>query len=346
MMSRQRSYDPCVDVVIRTDLLPAGQRLSYLRQRCLSLPEPVEITSTEAAVPGSLTRFREAGPASIGSLHTHGPVDWTIRRGPVLIRRGDPESFRLLLNVDGVTGMDQHGRQTQLDPVQMALYDTSTPLTGWRRTPSAPGTLLMMMFPYASLGHPPRRVRALIGTPVAGRRGYGALVAQTLVRLERDADQFSAEQLAAGSRAVLELLRALLGSLQDGGEPPRGDRAALMTQIEAYVNQRLGDRLTPAGIAAAHHISVRTLHRLFAERGRAVGQWIHDLRLDRCRRELAAAGGPPRTIQMLAQRWGFADGPHLSRSFRAAYGLSPHEFRELMRQTGPSVHGGDTAVHH
>ncbi|MCG5220618.1 helix-turn-helix domain-containing protein [Streptosporangium soli] len=48
-----------------------------------------------------------------------------------------------------------------------------------------------------------------------------------------------------------------------------------MAQIHAFILQNLGDaHLTPDAIAAAHHISVRYLHKLFHQEG------AHRRRLD------------------------------------------------------------------
>ena len=34
-----------------------------------------------------------------------------------------------------------------------------------------------------------------------------------------------------------------------------------------------------------------------------------------------------RTITEIAMKWGFSDAAHFSRSFKAAFGISPHAFR-------------------
>ncbi|MFG2307054.1 AraC family transcriptional regulator [Actinacidiphila glaucinigra] len=46
------------------------------------------------------------------------------------------------------------------------------------------------------------------------------------------------------------------------------------------------------------------------------------------------------TIEAIAHRWGFASAPHFSRVFKAAYGVSPREWRhrshELPGEAAPA----------
>ncbi len=55
---------------------------------------------------------------------------------------------------------------------------------------------------------------------------------------------------------------------------PRSTTAGeLVAGVRAHIDDRLADpELSPASIAAAHHISVRYLHRLFAQEGTTVAR--------------------------------------------------------------------------
>ncbi|MEO3829549.1 helix-turn-helix domain-containing protein [Actinomadura sp. B10D3] len=104
--------------------------------------------------------------------------------------------------------------------------------------------------------------------------------------------------------------------------------SSLVAQIHAFVQTNLGDRnLTPASIAAAHHISLRYLHKLFQQEGHTVAAWIRERRLERCRRDLADPRLAARPIHAIAARWGFTSAAHFSQAFRSSYGLSPRQFR-------------------
>ncbi|RCG15223.1 helix-turn-helix domain-containing protein [Streptomyces diacarni] len=105
-------------------------------------------------------------------------------------------------------------------------------------------------------------------------------------------------------------------------------RRALFVQIQSFVWQHLGDPgLCPDAIAAAHHISTRSLHRLFQSRGCTVSAWVRRQRLGRARRDLADPRLAGRTIQSIAATWGFPRPADFTRAFRAAYGVPPQDFR-------------------
>jgi len=104
----------------------------------------------------------------------------------------------------------------------------------------------------------------------------------------------------------------------------------LLDRIRVFIMQRLSDRgLTPRAIAAAHHISVRTLYRHFrVDGGASVAAWVRDRRLERCRRDLLDPRQRTRSVRAIALRWGFRNHAHFSRAFRAAYGTSPQRCRK------------------
>jgi AraC-like DNA-binding protein len=77
-----------------------------------------------------------------------------------------------------------------------------------------------------------------------------------------------------------------------------------------------------SSIAAAHGISIRTLHLVFAGSGMTVSHRIRDRRLRVCSRELARAGNH-QTVTDVAFRCGFNDTAHFSRTFEQAFGVMP-----------------------
>jgi AraC-like DNA-binding protein len=117
---------------------------------------------------------------------------------------------------------------------------------------------------------------------------------------------------------VIELISVALEA-QLGDARPAPDEA-LRDRILGHIEARLSDRdLAPAKIAAAHHISVRRLHKLFNDQPLTVAALIRQRRLERCRADLARSD---RTVAAVAARWGFADPAHFSRLFKATYGYN------------------------
>ena len=125
-------------------------------------------------------------------------------------------------------------------------------------------------------------------------------------------------------RACLDLLKAALAERE---LPQRPD--AVRLQIEAYIRAHIADTdLSHGTVAAAHHMSERTLHRLFDESGQTVTELIRSYRLDGILGDLQSPASAGDAISRIATRWGIHDKPHLTRSFRARYGMSPSEARQ------------------
>jgi AraC-like DNA-binding protein len=126
------------------------------------------------------------------------------------------------------------------------------------------------------------------------------------------------------------------GAVQDGavqdGAVQDARRGGLMGRIHAFIDAHLGDpALTPATVAAAHHISLRYLHKLFEPEPQGVAGMIRQRRLERCRHDLLDPAQADRPVAGIAARWGFSSAAHFSRVFRDAYGLPPAEFRRVCR---------------
>ena len=104
---------------------------------------------------------------------------------------------------------------------------------------------------------------------------------------------------------------------------------AVLERVLAAIDDRLGDPdLNPRTIADQHRVSVRYLHLLFQRQGTTVNGWIRSRRLEAARRDLAPCGARRRSVSAVAARWGFLSASHFSRTFRAAYGMSPTQWRD------------------
>lgn len=102
----------------------------------------------------------------------------------------------------------------------------------------------------------------------------------------------------------------------------------LLLRIHAFIRRHLADPdLSPEVIAAAHNISLRSLHRLFRAQNTTVGGWVRAQRLDRCRRDLTDPALRDQPIRDIAARWALTEAAHFTRAFHAAYGINPKDYR-------------------
>lgn len=288
--------------------------------------------------------FAKEVPPSISQVATTmvGPVRLTqVREGPSSafrtlrnIRQSDPEIYQLVLQVQGETVAEQDGRSAVLRSGDFAVSDSSRPFACVHTT----CRLVCANFPRALVPLRQNEVARLTGIRFGGDRGSSALVSALLGQLPSAlADRASGDSCNGdgGERgrlgtAVVDLVTVALAERLDRGAavPPDSTQRVLLLRIQAYITARLGDpSLSPTTIAAAHHISSRYLHRLFELTGTSAASWIRARRLERCRRDLLDPTLSPRPAYAIGARWGLTNPAHFNRTFRAAYGVPPGEYR-------------------
>jgi AraC-like DNA-binding protein len=305
------------------------ERFECFRELARTLPEPVEVHSCEGAEFSVEHRYHSLGGVGVTDVRTAGRAWMSVRRGPRLVRQSDPECYCLLISTQGYTGVSQDGRDGVLGPGDMGLYDTSRPHHGWR-TADGPARLLMVTLPHPLVPVHPDTLKHRTAVRMPGTEGIAALIRTMAGEL---ADGVATCGPPDGTRLAVvaaDLVGVLLAHTLDASGSVAVDarQRTLMVRIQAFIDQRLADRqLSPGQIAAAHHIGVRTLHRLFHDHGHTVAGWIRQRRLDRCRRDLADPRFADWYIDTIARRWAFADGAHLSNAFKSAYGITPAQWR-------------------
>lgn len=124
------------------------------------------------------------------------------------------------------------------------------------------------------------------------------------------------------------LSRAAERREEAGGRPSSPAAMVRWPALCTFIETRLREpSLCPDDVARGNGISTRHLHRLFRQAGTSFGTFVRDLRLARCRADLADPRCAALSVTAIAFRWGFSDSAHFSRSFKAAYGVTARAFR-------------------
>jgi AraC-like DNA-binding protein len=250
----------------------------------------------------------------------------TVSRQAAEIAASDPGHIKLGLQLSGYSVISQDGRDAALAPGDFALYDTTRPYT---LDFDASFRMFVVMFPVTSLRIDHDRSRAITASRFSGRRGLAAITSRFLAAMSEQLDGAALSGSIELSDAVFDLLAATLAERTEwtGVSDDKAQRRALAATVEAYIEAHLGDpSLTVAEVAAAHHVSVRYLQKLFEEREQTVSGLIRQRRLERSRRDL---GDPRQQIATVGARWGFADAAAYARAFRHEFGVSPSEYRAV-----------------
>lgn len=185
---------------------------------------------------------------------------------------------------------------------------------------------MSLLVPEAQLLRRMPRVRDLVGRPMDGRQGAGALFIDHFRSLMQRLGELPAASRPGLLDITLDMLTLCLGE-QPALPAPRVRRVQL-EQLRRHIETRLTDpSLGVASLARAFGMTERNLHKLFEETGTTVSAHIRARRLAMCRRDLESATLAQRQIGEIAGHWGFANASHFGKAFRAAYGLSPTQLR-------------------
>jgi AraC-like DNA-binding protein len=241
-------------------------------------------------------------------------------------RPNGPNRLVAAVLLGGGARLEQDGHDTSAGPGELLLYTGSRPFE------------LAVLGPYRYFllgfdGLPADLAQAALRRFTTDRQISQAPAARVFAAtLAEFADQAPRLDPVTG-REMGEHVAGLLRTVLRATARPVSMPDALHEQILDYVEAHLGEDLRPERVAAAHHISVRHLHKMFQHQGETVCGHIRRRRLDRVHRALMDPGLAHRSIAGLAAQWGFTEASHFSKLFRAEFGVSPREFREAALAT-------------
>lgn len=253
----------------------------------------------------------------------------------------DDEFLVVLINRSGRETVSQGGVSIDLNPGDAVSWDSARPA---RFTVWEPLSKRSLVVPRSALDEVGGNGWARSGVVLHAGAPSTQLLTGYLDTLSRNLINLSPSSVAAARNATLELL---IGAMRpDAGSPSGASGPVLRDAMDRFIAKHLLDEsLSPAFIASAHGVSVRTVNRIFSASGQTVTDTVRTRRLSRARHELAESD---KSIAAIASRWGFSDSSHFSRTFKAHYGIPPSEFR-IARLTdtnrGVLMHAVGAAIH-
>ncbi|MFJ3307552.1 helix-turn-helix domain-containing protein [Streptomyces sp. NPDC086549] len=313
--------------VLTTRSVPPRESLDYWHDAVLATLVGMDI-ATEGRTYDATMRTDHLGDLQITTVDCD---PGRVHRAPRFIARGDGRHIFVALQSTGRAHVEQDGRTTELGAGDVGLFETVRP---FRTTFPERFQLKIFAVPRRLLERPESDLQRL--TARALRPSGGGLPALLTPLLERLADTSEAYATPVAERLaerVIDLVAATAADQlgEDPDELPGAD-SVLLLRIKTFIRWHLPDPgLTPRAIAGAHGISVRCLHRLFEAEDTTLCRWIRELRLDECRRELAARAPGSVALGQVARRWGFSSPTRFSKAFRGTFGLSPTEWLDRER---------------
>ncbi|MEV6227891.1 helix-turn-helix domain-containing protein [Saccharopolyspora shandongensis] len=311
-------------IALTTTSVPDGDKLAFWNQAITRTLGPQTVTPRNKAPFAGRITADSLGYLKVATIEADAQ---RMSRMPQHAAQLDRELVSIGLQGQGRSALIQDSRTALLSPGDLVVYKATRPYTLDQYD-----HFRMHVFhvPRKAVALPHSDICAVMATALPTDSGVAAMLAPLLSMLATTAatcPPHVGEQLAG---TVTDLLAALISERtrksESAGERSAGQ--AMVRRVREYVNQHLANPdLSPEAIAAHHRISVRYLHKIFEGEGTTISRWIQQRRLEECSRELAQRHRVIPTVSAVAQRWGFVNPAHFSRVFRAAYGMSPREWR-------------------
>ena len=283
--------------------LPAAQPSADPRRFQADLLEVCGVfrVSPSARPHGAVSSKRVSG-FDLASVTTNARA---IERDARDVRRDHDPYYFLIQQLGGSAHMWHRDRQAHVGPGDFFLVSSTRPA----------------LFRYDGLSiqaslHLPRATMAEAFGPHPGAGLHlraGSVMARALNR--------ALGQLDSGPDEVVELLAIAARDAKD--------RDLGLTELALHlIARRAGDPgLTPAALAGALDVSLRSLQRALAAKGISATAAIQDQRMASVRTLLRAR--PDMTVAACAQAAGFPDISRFTRDFRALNGCAPGQYRQL-----------------
>ena len=250
---------------------------------------------------------------------------------PMRYRRNEQDSLndqrddlQFLLLLTGTGKISQNGKEAYLRPGNMVMYDSAKPfLLDYSGNHHA----LNIQYPKQLLSESLYDVSPFLIKTLTQHSALGNLVANTMVQYTTLPEFGLINADARLSSALLDMVSTalLVEFSQDSLFEQR--KYQKLEHVKRSIKEHIGDpELNVGKLAEMHHMTVRTLNRLFAVENTTATKWIWKQRLEGAYQMLNS--GMAHRVSDVALQYGFNDFSHFSRTFKKSFLLTPKQVLE------------------
>jgi AraC-like DNA-binding protein len=316
-------HDPIEILHFATTPLPPEERYSAWLSR--SWPRVDAIYRTEPAEPfDTLFESVELGEILFVYAEITG-MRWERRLQD--IRSSDFDPLIVNMMIEGRAQGDFDGRDFHEEPGAVHFHDLAKPSIHVS-TASRTYSVVMPRPVASSLFGSLDDLHGLVVTGVCADllHAQAERIWQALPQLDRSC-------APALGRSLLDLLAVAVNQARASAPRVSTPEIELRRRAEAFIESRLNRSVPIPDLCKALATTRGNLFAAFREDG-GVHKSLRTVRLERAKHAvLDLERGEP--IGTIALRLGFCDAPHLTRLFRARYGMSPRDYRHLVAQDRP-----------
>jgi AraC-like DNA-binding protein len=238
----------------------------------------------------------------------------------------DSEDTIMLVHVTkGTVVLNQGRRDRTIERDTLTLYRANQPFEWQHATDTVVRNIAI---PDAMLRNRVRAVDQFIGRPFDCSAALWRVTSDFVGSVLQQAAAIPKGTQHRLAAQIVDLVALSLTSADKPSFDETSSRAAIHSRCKDIILGRLwDDQLDPQMVADNAGLSVRSLHRLFSERGHTVGDFITHSRLDASWAELANPASQHLSIAEIAARCGYRNPSHFATAFKALFGVTPRERR-------------------
>jgi AraC-like DNA-binding protein len=255
-----------------------------------------------------------------------------VNRSKQAIIQAIASDIKVTFQLSGESVVQQANRTAQLGPGDWILLDCTRPFSLTHTTGHAKHSALVLQLPKSILCARLPNIESLTGYMLNSKTGLGRITYDFIQSVRREIAGMKSATRSHVAETLVDLLATNLSETFYPATAAARSQAVTLLEVKSFIHEQLHDpELAVWMIAKALNISKSYLHLLFRDENTTVSQYIKDLRLEKCRADLANPLYRHRTITDIAFAWGFNSSTHFSRLFKERYGLSARAYAVSVR---------------
>jgi AraC-like DNA-binding protein len=242
------------------------------------------------------------------------------------IARSGVDPFLIQLYTRGGFTGTADGQEMEVKAGDVCVLDMARNLA----TYSPRSANISLVVPRSLLAPLIKDVDTLHGTVLTPSMPFGGVIADYIRSLRARIENMTFDEANALATSTVSLMATCLSpSAARRKESAPARASASLFEIKRHIEANLSSPdLTVEKLSRHFAISRASLYRLFEPLG-GIAKYIRKRRLHRCFVEITSPSKSRKRIGEIAYGFGFTNESDFSRAFRAAYGATPKEAREL-----------------
>lgn len=283
------------------------------------------------------TRFHGVSLGAAKIFRYEGRSPRSVAREAMHIRENPVDDFLIMLPFDLPFEMAHLGYEVRVEPGDFLVLSTAhafEALTPRSASSQQTQTGFVVSIPGQRLRQRVPHIDQCCGRSLGARQGAAKIAKSMIQSLFEEGRALSALQASVFGSTLINLASAITLEAPElrGMFASRREtvHANLYARATVFIEDNLSNPQLDARRVAEHcHVSIRQLQAAFESAETTVSTLIRELRLRRCRAELADPALRKLSVTHIALKWGYSSAASFSRAYHQHFGVAPGRDRRV-----------------